>query len=424
MKKFVKELRIVAGLVAESASFAFFSIKSDKLRTFLSLFGVTVGIFSIVAVFCAVDSLKANIMEGVRSFGSEVVYIDRFPMSRQEDGERLQWWDYLQRPEVSEEDFEYVARNASLSETVVYMSIGSGHVSYGRRKCSNTCLLVTTDGLEDVLGISIDEGRNFTSVEARGGSSVVVLGYEVAQELFGDQYPVGHRIRVRGSSATVVGVLGKQGESLASVVDTDNAVILPLQYGKTVLASSWGAGMMLAAPGQNVPRQEFLDELRLLMRSCRRLTPSEEDNFSVNEMTMLLDMLDDVFAGISRAGWIIGAFSLLIGGFGIANIMFVSVQERIGQTGIQRALGARRYVILVQFLVEAIILSLAGGLIGILLVFFVSIPVNALSGSFTVTVSVGNAVAGMAISMVIGLLSGIIPAWKAALLDPVRAISA
>ena len=425
MKQFVKELRIVVGLVAESASFAFFSIRSDKLRTFLSLFGVTVGIFSIVAVFCAVDSLKANIMEGVQSFGSDIVYIDRFPMAQEEgeDGEPLQWWDYLQRPEITEENFEYVARNAALAESVVYVMMGNGNASYRRNNYSNAFLVITTDGLENVMNYSLAEGRDFSQMEIRGGSNVAILGYNVAQELFGDSYPVGKKVKVKGGSATVVGVLEKQGESMVSIVNTDDAVILPLQFGKTVLASAWGSGMMMAAPAEGVSRDAFIDELRLLLRSCRGLSPSERDDFAINEMTFLLDMLDSVFRGISKAGWIIGAFSLIIGGFGIANIMFVSVQERMNQIGIQKALGAKRYVILTQFMVEASFLSLAGGLVGILLVFLISIPVNAVSEYFTITLSPDNAIAGMLIAVVLGILSGLIPAWKAATVDPVRAIN-
>ena len=261
-------------------------------------------------------------------------------------------------------------------------------------------------------------------MEIRGGANVAILGHNVAQELFGDSYPVGRKVKIKGGNATVIGVLEKQGESMASIVNTDDAVILPLSFGKTVLASAWGSGMMMAAPAEGAAREAFIDELRMLLRSCRGLSPSERDDFSINEMTFLLDMLDSVFRNISRAGWVIGAFSLIIGGFGIANIMFVSVQERMSQIGIQKALGARRYVIMTQFMAEASFLSLAGGIAGILLVFLVSLPVNAFSDSLMLTLSIDNVLTGMLVAVVIGLLSGLLPAWKAATLDPVKAICA
>ena len=414
----------MAGMVAESASFAFFSIRSDKLRTFLSLAGVTVGIFSIVAVFCAVDSLRDNIMEGVRSFGSDVVYINRFPFSAESDDVQMEWWEYFQRPEITEEDFGYVSDNAALAARVVYMVTGSGNVSYGRQSYGNAYLMAASAGLEDVMNIRFEKGRGFSEMEARGGSAVAVLGSSVARELFGDADPIGRKVKVGSGRAVVIGVLAGQGESMASLVNTDDAVLMPLQYGMTVLSSSGGSGMMLAVPAEGADRQAFLDELRMLMRTVRGLSPSEKDDFSINEMTFLLGMLDTVFAGISRAGWVIGAFSLLIGGFGVANIMFVSVQERMSQIGIQKALGARRYVIMTQFMVEASFLSLAGGLTGILLVLLVSLPVNAFSHSFTISMSLDNALSGMLISVALGILSGLLPAWKAASLDPVQAINA
>lgn len=419
MNKSVRKLGIVGGLVRESVSFACFSMRSDKLRTFLSLFGVTVGIFSVVSVLCAVDSLKDNIMEGLRSFGGDLVYVDRFPVSPDtgEDGSQM-WRKYLQRPEISENDYRSVARNASMAGSVVYMVPGYGTVSYGRRSYGNASLLMAAGGLENVMDIEISEGRALSAAESEGGSCIAVIGHDVARGLFGNWNPVGMKIGICGSKATVAGVISEQGESMASLVDIDNAVILPLGYGKTLPAFSGCSGMMLAVPAESVPRQEFLDELRMLLRSCRGLAPSEEDNFAINEMTMLLSMLDSVFSGISRAGLIIGAFSLLIGGFGIANIMFVSVQERMRQTGIQKALGARRVFILLQFLAESSFLSLAGGLAGVFLVLLVSLPFNALSGQFKVAVSPDNAIAGILVAVVLGAVSGFVPAWKAASSDP------
>ncbi len=418
----MKEVKIVLGLVRESVSFAFSSIKTERLRTFLSLFGVTIGIFSIVAVFCVVDSLRANIMEGIRSFGSDVVYVNTFPMVM--DGSDVPWWEYVKRPPITQENFEFLARNSKTSADVVYTLLDYSQVSYGRRHYDNAMLLMTTDGLQNVMSFEVGQGRNFSPMEYVGSSNVAILGAEVAASLFGEQNAVGQKIKVKGSNTTVIGVLEKQGESMASFVETDNAVVVPINYGKNIATVSGDDGLLIAAPRADVSRSEFMDELRLLMRMDRRLAPAEPDNFAINEMTMLLDAFDNIFSKIMLGGWVIGAFSLLIGCFGIANIMFVSVQERINQIGIQKALGAKKYVIVTQFLVESSFFSFIGGLLGLLMVYGISLVFNAVSETFAITFSLENAIQGMLIAIVIGLVSGILPALKAANLNPVDAINA
>ncbi len=420
----MKEIKIVLGLVLESISFAFASIRTEKLRTFLSLFGVTIGIFSIVTVFCVVDSLRNNIMEGVRSFGSDVLYINTFPMVTDvEESEQTPWWEYLKRPEITQENFEFLAANSQSAANVVYTIMGASQVSSGRRKASNVITLMTTPGLGNVMTFEVDSGRNFSPTEYSGNSNVAIIGAEVASTLFPDKDPIGQTIKVYGSKTVVVGVLKKQGESMATFIQTDYAVVLPVTYGMNISSSSKDGGLLIANPLPGVSREEFIEELRLLMRSARRLSPTEPDNFAINEMTMLLNMLESIFGKIMLGGWLIGAFSLLIGCFGIVNIMFVSVQERINQIGIQKALGAKKYVIVTQFLVESSFFSFIGGALGILLVAGLISVINAVSDVFTITLSLDNIVQGMLISVIIGVLSGILPALKAAGLRPVDAIN-
>ncbi len=421
----MKEIKIVSGLVWESVSFAFSSIRTEKLRTFLSLFGVTIGIFSIVTVFCVVDSLRENIMEGVRSFGSDVMYINTFPMvTDMEEADNTPWWEYLKRPEITKENFEFLAANSQGAANMVYALMGASQVSCGRRKADNVITIMTTEGLQNVMTFKVAAGRNFSPMEYSGNANVAVIGAEVAKNLFPDKDPIGQIIKVYGSKTVVVGVLEKQGESMATFIQTDYAVVLPVTYGMNISSTRKDGGLLITNPREGVSREEFIEELRLLMRSTRRLSPVEPDNFSINEMTMLLNMFDSIFSKIMLGGWVIGAFSLLIGCFGIANIMFVSVQERINQIGIQKALGAKKYVIVTQFLVESSFFSFIGGLLGILMVAGIVSAVNAVTDVFTITFSLENAVQGMLIAIIIGVLSGILPALKAANLRPVDAINA
>lgn len=423
----MKGIGTMLGLMAESISFAIYSLKSEKLRTFLSFFGVSIGIFSIVSVLCAVDSLEKNILEGIRSFGSDAMFISTFPMMGDgvetgDDGKPLEWWDYMLRPPITEDQFGYVASNLSLPGSIVYSMMQGGQVSAGRRKVEGVSILMTTDGVENVMTMEIAEGRQISSMEFRNGVNVAVIGDAVAADLFPGENPLEKRVKVYGRNTVVVGVMKRQGESMASMIETDNSVVIPLLYGKQIFRSQGTFPMIMAAAGEGVDKQTFKDELRMLFRSCRRLSPDRKDNFSISEMTFLLDMFDDIMGKFSLAGWIIGAFSLVIGGFGIANIMFVSVRERMPQIGIQKALGAKRYVILTQYMVESSVLSIAGGVIGLLFVWLLFMALNT-NGVLIMGISLSNAINGVAISVVIGLLAGFVPAYQAASADPVRAIN-
>ena len=267
------------------------------------------------------------------------------------------------------------------------------------------------------------QGRYFTPDETSRGTSVAILGHSLAQELFGDEVtPIGEKIKVGPTVATVIGVIQKQGESMVSLGDVDNTAYVPLNFGRYMVNPRSADNSIYVRPAPGVAQDDLIGELRLLMRSHRRLSPGEKNNFSINGMTLLQDSVQQVFSMISVVGWIIAAFSLLIGGFGIANIMFVSVKERTNIIGIQKALGAKKHVILVQFLVEAVVLAIAGGIVGILLVLLVVLLLPAADG-FTFSLSMANVLKGVAIASVIGVLSGILPAWKGASLNPVDAIN-
>ena len=267
-------------------------------------------------------------------------------------------------------------------------------------------------------------GRYFTEHELESSNPIGIIGHDVWLELFGGGDPVGKRIKVGNKEIFVIGVFAKQGESMVSVGSgTDLSVLMPLNAGRYMVNPKWADVSIYAKPKEGVSEQSFCDELGVLMRSHRRLAPGDKNNFSINRMTFLIEIVESIISAINLAGWIIAGFSLLIGGFGIANIMFVSVKERTNIIGIQKALGAKRYVILIQFLTEAVVLSVAGGAVGIIMVWLVisMIPQEA---AFQLGISDQNVLAGLVISSVIGIVSGISPAMSAAKLNPVDAINA
>lgn len=438
--KWYRESVIMMKLLSESVVLAIGQLRSDKLRTFLSLFGVSIGIFSIVAIFTAIDSLQGQIREGLEQFGSDVILIGRFPLAADDEdapagakgggsspenggpGE-FRWWEYLKRPAVTMEDYEFVRNHLRVDGTVSYLFQSSLNVKYRRNSISGCRISCVGAGWEKITRVDLERGRYFSGEEVSRGSSVAIIGAEVAGQLFGDEDPVGKTIRIGSRESYVIGVHKRQGEGGFTLWSPDNSVLIPVNFGKYMINFRNADGMVVARPGEGVADTDFEDELRTLMRARRRLRPGDKNNFSLNRMTYLLSMVQAVFDGLGKAGWIIAGFSLLIGGFGIANIMFVSVKERTHIIGIQKALGAKRYVIMTQFLTEAAALAVTGGLIGILLVWVLILAVPGDMG-FPMRLSLSNVLNGMGIASAIGLAAGLIPARIGAGLDPVIAINA
>lgn len=424
-----KESVVFVKLLKESVNFAFSQLWGDKFRTFLSLFGVSIGIFSIVAIFTAIDALQENVRKGFESMSTDVVMVSQWPMVDEDEqgnanitGE-FRWWEYMRRPETSYEDYRFIKENSTLSKQTSFSISTSYNIRYGRKSIRNANVECITHNYNSVTRFSMQKGRYFTPDEDTHGAPVAVIGAEVAASLFEEGDPIGKKLKVGPAIATVVGVMEKQGESIVSLGNMDYAVYVPLNFGRYYLVNPrWASNSIYALPKEGVGQQALTDELRTLMRAHRRLAPGQKNNFSVNTMTLLTDSVGQIFSMINAVGWIIAGFSLLIGGFGIANIMFVSVKERTNIIGIQKALGAKKYVIMLQFLVEAAVLAIAGGLVGIMLV-FVLIALIPSSSGFNLTLSAANVFWGVSIASFIGVLAGMIPAYIAANLNPVDAIN-
>jgi len=407
-------------LFRESFLFAFDALRQNRLRTLLSLLGVTIGIFTIIAVFSAVDTLRDNLQKSVDKLGSNSVYVEKWPWVS--DGE-YPWWKFMQRPVSRLSDFYELQKRSQTAGAISYeITIDSRTIKYG----SNTVDGVEIDGVTQehnkTWNFDFEDGRYFTDMESKTGAPVILIGHDIADNLFPGGTAIGKQIKVMGRYVTIIGVFAKEGKDMLGISD-DKLVVLPLNFAHNLIdvQNEKYRPSIIVRGKEGIPMQEVQGELRGLMRSIRSLRPNQEDNFALNESTMLSDQLDIVFKVINVAGFIIGLFSILVGGFGIANIMFVSVKERTNIIGIQKSLGAKNYFILLQFLIEAIILCLMGGIIGLLMVYGGTFIVKWIA-DMTIVLYLKNIIIGIGTSVGIGIISGIVPAYFASKLDPVEAI--
>ncbi|HQB36861.1 MAG TPA: ABC transporter permease [Bacteroidales bacterium] len=407
-------------LFKEGFLFAINSLTVNKLRTFLSLFGITIGIFCIISVFTVLDWLEKSIRDSIDSMGSNVIYVQKYPWSFDSN---IEYWDIIKWPSVSVKDYQ-VLKEKSVKAAAISFIIGESKTIKYRNNIANDALVAAvTDDLEKVLAFEIDKGRYFSASEFPNASNVAVLGAEIAEKLFENANPVDKEITIAGRKARIIGVLKKEGQGVVSLSNIDQITIVPMKFGAGFInfRNRFSDNQMIIRAKNNVPIQELSDEVIMILRASRRLKPTEDNNFSINNATMLSQGFDSVFAGINLGGWLIGGFAMLVGGFGIANIMFVSVRERTNMIGIQKALGAKRFFILQQFLVESVILSILGGIFGLFLIFIATLFINYLY-DLNMHLTIGNILLAIFVSGLIGVVAGYAPAYSAAKMNPVDAI--
>jgi putative ABC transport system permease protein len=407
-------------LFKEGFLFAVNSVIVNKLRTFLSLFGITIGIFSIISVFTVLDWMEKSIRDSVSSLGDNVIYVQKFPWSFDPN---LAWWDIIKWPSLSDRDYQAILKKSTKSETACFTVFQPEKIKYQKNIASDVTVGAITQEFQNIRSFEIEKGRYFSPFEASSGKNVALIGAEIAKKLFDRTDPIGKQITIAGYKTTVIGVLKKEGKGGISDNGMDEVTLVPLNYGKSFINMRnrfiEAQLMIKAKPG--VAIQELSDETTMILRAARSLRPEETNNFSVNQASMLSQGLDSIFVAINIGGWVIGGFSILVGGFGIANIMFVSVRERTNIIGIQKALGAKRFFILQQFLVESMLLSIIGGLLGVLLIFIATSIINYLY-DLNMYLTIGNVFLAIFISGIIGVVAGYAPANTASKMNPVEAI--
>ncbi len=406
-------------VLKESFLFAWQSLVSNKLRSFLSLLGITIGIFAIILVFTIVDGLESNIRGSVSSLGNNVVYIQKWPWVF--EGE-YPWWKYINRPVPQYYELDELQKRCRSTEALAYRIGARRTLKYRSGSIENAVVAGISFDFYKIKPFDLVEGRYFTQNETDAGYRLVIIGSKIAEGLFDTDEAIGKEIKIAGQKATVIGVLKKEGESLLGM-SADYQVFIPYNFARYIIDSrSDNVDPTIYAKARpTVSNAEMIDELTGQMRAIRQLRPKSDPDFALNETSMLSEPFDMIFGIIGTAGWIIGGFSILVGGFGIANIMFVSVRERTNLIGIQKSLGARNIFILGQFLSESVLLSSIGGFFGLVLTWLITLLAKD-HIDMDISLKLNNVVLGFTISILIGIISGFIPAYGASQLDPVEAI--
>lgn len=408
-------------VLKESFNFAINALKNNKLRTFLSLLGVTIGIFSIIAVLAAVDSLKKEIEGSISSLDNSTIFLGRHSFGPTD----IPIWKREQFPDVNYEEYQYIKKTVpNLFAASYTLNVQNETVKYEEKSVGNVEIGAVTEEYYDIESLQISEGRFFNESESNSGTHVIVLGDEIATSLFETaEAAIGKKIRMYGRKFTVIGVLKKEGSGLFGG-SKDTSVFMPVNIIRRIYGDNNKSTFpfIIIKPEDGIDDAEFIASIAQKMRLWRGLKPDEIDDFFVNQLQGFADFIDNITGNLNKMGLVISGFSLLVGGFGIANIMFVSVKERTNLIGIQKSLGAKNKFILFQFLFEAVILAIIGGLIGLLLVFIVSLLASQFTGDFEFVLSPFNMFVGTLISAIIGLIAGILPAISASRLDPVEAI--
>ncbi|MFC4634826.1 ABC transporter permease [Dokdonia ponticola] len=409
-------------VLKESFRFAVNALRNNKLRTFLSLMGVTVGIFSIIGVLAAVDSLERQIKSSLSSLDQSTIILCHVSFGPTE----VPRWKREQFPLVTYEEYQYLKRSLSNTKAISYvLNVPSQTIKYNDETLERVQVGATTHEYYDIESLQFQEGRFFNESESISGSNVIVIGDEIRNQLFGEGgNAIGKKIKIFSRKLTVIGVLKKEGNALGD--SKDEAVILPVNLTRKIYGDNNRSTFpqVIILPESDVDNEEYLALLDQKLRLKRGIKTSDISNFFTNQFKGLADFIDGIISVLKSIGWGIGAFALLVGGFGIANIMFVSVKERTNLIGIQKALGAKRRFILFQFLFESILLSIFGGLIGMFLVWLIAVGLNSsgVTGDFKFVLSLANIFLGLSVTFFIGIVAGIVPAISASRLDPVEAI--
>ncbi len=398
--------------VKEGLIIAFRAIRANKMRSVLTTLGIVIGIVSVTLMATAIEGVDRAFAKSASAFGSKVLYIQKFPWMGGDD-----WWRYRNRKDMKVEFADYITRQATTIDAVAPAVSTRKDTRFGSRVMLETIITGTTHDYQEASGTTIKDGRFFSSEESEGGRPVCAIGANVAEQLFPNIDPIGQTIKVGGYPYRVLAVFEKQG-GLFGAFTSDNRIYMPIYSFMSHYGSRRDVTLNVRV-ASNVDIDDAKEELRGIMRKARHLRPGQEDDFNINEQTLLTQVFSAVTAVIAGVGFFITGLSLFVGGIGIMNIMFVSVTERTKEIGIRKAIGARRRTILFQFLVESAVICLIGGLIGLIIAY----PLSLIADQFLPTaMPISVVVIALMVSLMVGVISGFLPAYRASKMDPVEAL--
>lgn len=406
-------------IITNSFKMALQELWKNKLRTFLSLFGVTIGIFCIIGVLATVNSLQRNIQNEIQSIGSNIIFIDKWVWS---GGPDYPWWKFVNRPYPKYHELNEIKQRSPNTQHAAFFIEPTDNIEYNGSILNGIKTYGVSEDYIKIQTLAFSQGRYISDAEFNYGTAVTVIGDEVAAKLFTNPaFAVNKSVTVQGKRVKVIGIIKKQGKQLTGGWDFDKCIILPYQFAKTIYSERWSDPKIMVKGRDGISSAALKDELEGAMRSIHKLSPTKESDFALNDMNDISKEVEEAFVGLNIGGAVIGGISLIVGLFGVANIMFVTVKERTPQIGLKKAIGAKNHIILTEFLLEAAFLCIIGGIIGLALVVALSIILtNALE--FPVYVSITNMAWTFFICILVGILAGIIPAIQASKMNPVAAI--
>jgi putative ABC transport system permease protein len=398
----------------EGLAISWSAIRANTMRSVLTTLGIVIGIVTVTLMGTALEGLNGAFLKAISSIGADVLFVSREDWSGGDT--EAEWLRIQKRPHLTIEQASALERDLTLARAVTPLAFDQRMLKYEKRSAGGVQIIGSTDQLLLTGGISIADGRFLSAADAEGGRPMCVIGSTVATNLFPRESPLGKRIIIGTRPFEVIGVLEKQGDLFGQF---DNQAIIPLRQLTAAFLHTRDVEMIEIKVKDVADLENAKEELHSAMRRIRRLAPGDPDDFAINQQEQVLEMVHKVTAIIGGIGLFITGLSLFVGGIGIMNIMFVSVAERTREIGIRKAIGAKRRTILLQFLVEAATICLIGGAIGL----GIAWPVTLVMQQY-MPAALSPTVVGLAllVSLVTGLLSGFVPAWRAARMNPVDAL--